>query len=115
MPTTQSELNQCEPIMNDLVDKVIGKSTNSTNSTNSPNNIILEVVISSKMKVKSSSNVVINGQTSGSNLSQKLSTPYRKDIHNENILSSPINENKLVSPLADRLLCGRALRTPSRY
>ena len=115
MPTTQSELNQCEPIMNDLVDKVIGKSTNSTNSTNSPNNIILEVVISSKMKVKSSSNVVINGQTSGSNLSQKLSTPYRKDIHNENVLSSPINENKLVSPLADRLLCGRALRTPSRY
>jgi len=68
------------------------------------------------MKLKSSSNVVINGQTSGSNLSQKLSTPYRnKDIHNENVFSSPINENKLVSPLADRLLCGRALRTPSRY
>jgi len=40
MPTTQSELIQCEPIMNDLVDKVIGKSTNSTNSTNFPNNII---------------------------------------------------------------------------
>jgi len=67
------------------------------------------------MKVKSS--LLLNEgievpNSPGSNISQKFSTPFRnKDTSNENVFSSPIN----VKPIADRLLCGRALRTPSRY
>lgn len=96
MPTTASDFQQCQPIKID----------------ESFQNTIIELVISAismiKPQQKHDSTIPKSPSADTSFDNSKFTSP--KIVRSADVL----NENTKINPLADRLLCGRALRTPSR-
>lgn len=102
MPTTASEFQQCQPVRND----------------DSFRDIIIELVVSSiRRKPKSELTSIPKSPTSNlSHQAKETSHDYTPSKFNSPTTERNVNvnENTKRIPLADRLLCGRALRTPSR-